>query len=189
MYMASAQAGATQMRLAVRTSVDPDLLVGPIQSLIQQKDPNALFVQPAAMTSIIDDALGDFRIVILSLSLFSGVALVLTATGLYGVLAYHVSQRTNEIGIRLAMGASSSSLLGMILKRGLILVGAGLLLGMAGAYSGSLLIRQLLFETQPLDPATYVSAVGFLALVALAACLFPAWRATRISLVDVLRSE
>jgi putative ABC transport system permease protein len=77
----------------------------------------------------------------------------------------------------------------MILKRGLILVGAGLLVGMAGAYPGSLLMRQLLFETQPLDPATYVGAVGFLALVALAACFLPAWRATRICLVDVLRSE
>jgi putative ABC transport system permease protein len=189
MYMASTQVGATQLRLAVRTSVDPALLVGPIQNLLRNKDPNVVFAQPAAMSSIIDDALGDFRIVILSLSLFSGVALVLTATGLYGVLAFHVSQRTNEIGIRLALGASNSTLLGMILKRGLILVGAGLLLGMVGAYSGSLLIRQLLFETQPLDPATYVSAVGFLALVALAACFLPAWRATRISLVDVLRSE
>jgi ABC-type antimicrobial peptide transport system permease subunit len=137
----------------------------------------------------VDDALGDFRIVILSLSIFSGVALVLTAIGLYGVLAYHVSQRMNELGIRLAMGASNTTLLGMILKRGLSLVGIGLLAGVVGAYFGSLLIRGLLFETEPLDPAAYVGAVLFLGIVALLACFLPAWRATRINLVDVLRME
>jgi putative ABC transport system permease protein len=189
LYMSVAQLGATSLRVAVRTSNDPSLLVRPIQNLLRQTDPNAIFANPATMSSIVDDALGDFRIVILSLSIFAGVALVLTAIGLYGVLTYHVSQRTNEIGIRLAMGASNSTLLSMFLKRGVVLVGIGLALGLVGAYSGSLLIRQLLFETQPLDPATYVSAVGFLGLVALAACFLPAWRATRISLVDVLRSE
>jgi putative ABC transport system permease protein len=189
LYMASDQVGPASARIAVRTAGDPTLLVGPIQKLLRQKDPNAVLTNPAPMTSIVDDALGDFRIVILSLSIFSGVALALTAIGLYGVLAYHVSQRTNEIGIRLAMGASNANLLGMILKKGLILVGIGLVLGVAGAYSGSLLIRQMLFETQPLDATAYAGAVGFLGLVALAACFLPAWRATRVNLVDVLRSE
>jgi ABC-type antimicrobial peptide transport system permease subunit len=77
----------------------------------------------------------------------------------------------------------------MILKRGVVLVGIGLTLGIAGAYSGTLLIQQLLFETQPLDPATYVSAVGVLAFATMLACFLPAWRATRLSLVDVLRRE
>jgi ABC-type antimicrobial peptide transport system permease subunit len=141
------------------------------------------------MASVVDDGLADFRIVIVSLSLFAGLALVLTAIGLYGVLAYHVSQRMNEMGIRLAMGASNADLLGMILRKGLVLVGVGLLLGMAGAYPGTLLVRQLLFETQPLDPATYVGAAGFLVLVAALACLLPAWRATQVNLVDVLKRE
>jgi ABC-type antimicrobial peptide transport system permease subunit len=117
------------------------------------------------------------------------VALTLTAIGLYGVLAYHVSQRTNEIGIRLAMGASNATLLGMFLKRGLILIGIGLALGLVGAYSGSLVIQTLLYETKPLDATTYLGAVAFLGFVALAACFLPAWRATRVSLVEVLRSE
>ena len=149
----------------------------------------AVLVNPATMSSIVNDALGDFRIVIFALSLFAGVALALTAIGLYGVLAYHVSQRSNEIGIRLAMGASNTTLLGMFLKRGLMLVGMGLALGLVGAYSGSRVIQQLLFETKPLDATAYLGAVGFLGLVALAACFIPAWRATRVSLVDVLRSE
>jgi putative ABC transport system permease protein len=189
LYMASSQAGDIRQQIAIRTSGDPSLLIEPIQKLLKDKDPNAVFAYPATMSSVINESLGDFRIVILSLGLFSFVALVLTAIGLYGVLAYHVSQRTNEIGIRLAMGASSSTLFGMILKRGLVVIGIGLLLGMAGGYSGSLLIRQLLFETKPLDPASYLGAVGFLGFVALAACLLPAWRATRINLVDVLRME
>jgi ABC-type antimicrobial peptide transport system permease subunit len=189
LYMASNQVGPGSAQIAIRTASDPALLVGPIRNLLRQKDPNAALTNPASMSSVLDEALGDFRIVILSLSLFAGVALVLTAIGLYGVLAYHVSQRRNEIGIRLAMGASSGTLLGMILKKGLALVGTGLALGVAGAYSGSLLIRQLLFETQPLDAASYTGAVGFLGLIALAACWLPAWRATRVNLVDVLRNE
>jgi ABC-type antimicrobial peptide transport system permease subunit len=127
--------------------------------------------------------------VIFSLVLFSCVALALTAIGLYGVLAYHVSQRLNEIGVRMAMGASNGDLLGMILRRGLLLAGFGLILGVAGAYPGTLLLRQLLFEIPPLDAATYVGAVGFLGLVAALACFLPAWRATQVDLVEVLRKE
>lgn len=189
LYMASAQVGATSLQVAVRTSGDPTLLIGTIQNLVQRKDPNVIFANPATMHSILDDALGGFRIVIFSLGLFSIVALVLTAIGLYGVIAFHVSQRTNELGIRLAMGASNATVLGMILKKGMALVGIGLALGTVGAYSGSLLIRQLLFETRPLDATAYAGAVGFLGLIALAACFLPAWRATRVNLVDVLRSE
>jgi predicted permease len=188
-YMASAQLGPTRLQVAVRTSGDPLLLVGPIEDLLRRKDSNVLLARPATMASVVDDGLADFRIVILSLSLFAGLALVLTAIGLYGVLAYHVGQRMNEMGIRLAMGASNADLLGMILRKGLVLVGVGLLLGMAGAYPGTLLVRQLLFETQPLDPATYAGAAGFLVLVAVLACLLPAWRATQVNLVDVLKRE
>jgi putative ABC transport system permease protein len=189
LYMASAQVGPASAQIAVRTAGDPTLLVGPIENLLRQKDANAVLTNPGSMSAAVDDALGDFRIVILSLSIFSGVALALTAIGLYGVIAYHVSQRMNELGIRLAMGASNATLLGMILKRGMVLVGIGLILGAVGAYSGSLLIRQLMFETQPLDATAYSGAIGLLGLVALAACFLPAWRATRVNLVDVLRSE
>jgi ABC-type antimicrobial peptide transport system permease subunit len=187
--MSSAQIGATRLQIAVRTTGDPNLLIRPIEELLRRKDPNVLFAGPATMTSVVDEELAGFRTVILSLALFSAVALLLAAIGLYGTLAYHVAQRMNEIGIRLAMGASNSDMVGMILRRGLILVGIGLLLGMAGAYPGTLLMRQLLFDTQPLDPATYAGAIVFLGLVALFACLLPAWRATQVNLVEVLRRE
>jgi putative ABC transport system permease protein len=189
MYMSSAQMNATRMQMAVRIAGDPTLLVEPIRRTVRGMNPNVLFAETTSMASILDDASGDFQIVILSLSLFSGVALLLAAIGLYGVLAYQVSQRVNEIGIRQAVGASRVDMLGMILKSGMSLVGAGLLLGLAGAYSGTKVIQNLLFETQPLDPGTYASAGAVLVLVSLLACFIPAWRATRVNLVDVLRQE
>lgn len=188
-YMSHAQMGPARAQIAVRTSGDPNTLVGPIDDLLRQKDPNVLFAKVSTMTSVLDDEVAGFRIVILSLVLFSCVALALTAIGLYGVLAYHVSQRQGEIGVRMAMGASHGDLLGMVLRRGLLLAGLGLLLGVAAAYPGTLLVQQLLFETQPLDPAAYVGAVGFLGLVAALACFLPAWRATQVNPVEVLRRE
>jgi len=180
---------ATQIQVAVRTMGNPEHLLGSLEDLLRRKDANAHFAMPATMRSVVDDALGDFRTVILSLGLFSGVALLLAAIGLYGVLAYHVQQRANEMAIRLALGASPATILGLILKQGMVLVGSGLLLGLFGAWSASRLIRQLLFETQPLDATTYASASLFLFSVALLACVLPAWRASRVSVVGALRNE
>jgi len=189
MYMSSYQMSVTRLQIAVRTAGDPMLLVGPIEHLLQQKDPNVLFARPASMASIIDSRLADFRIVILSLTVFAAVALLLTAIGLYGVLAYDVSQRANEFGIRQAMGATSADVLKLVFQKGLLLAGIGTLAGLLTAYPGTLLIRQLLYETQPIDTASYLGATGFLALVAVTACFLPGWRATRVNLVDVLRRE
>ena len=188
-YMSTTQVGATRLQIAVRTTIDPAQLVSPIEDLLQRKDPNAVFSWPATMESVVDDELAGPRIITVSLSLFSGLALLLAAIGLYGVLAYHVGQRINEFGIRLAMGASAANLLGMVLRRGFLLVAIGLLVGIAAAYPGTLLIRQLLYETQTLDIKSYVAAAVFLGFVGAAACLLPAWRATRVDVVEVLRIE
>ena len=188
-YMAAAQIAPLRLQIAVRTTGDPLLLVGPIENLLREKDPNVLFARPASMASVLDGRLADFRIVILSLTLFAGLALLLTAIGLYGVLAYDVTQRANEFGIRQAMGATSADVLGLVFRKGLVLAGIGTLAGLVSAYPGTLLIRQLLYETQPIDAASYLGATGFLALVAVTACFLPGWRATRVNLVDVLRRE
>jgi hypothetical protein len=188
-YMSTTQFGATRLQIAVRTTIDPNLLVRPVEDLLRRKDPNAVFSWPATMESVVDDELAGPRIITVSLSLFSGLAMLLAAIGLYGVLVYHVGQRINEFGIRLAMGASTVNLLGLVLRRGLLLVGVGLTVGIVAAYPGSLLIRQLLYETQAIDVAAYVAAALFLALVGALACLLPAWRATRVDVVEVLRIE
>jgi putative ABC transport system permease protein len=181
--------GANAARIAVRTTVDPNGIVIPIRDILRRKDPNALFATPATMTSILDDSLAEFRIVIVSAGFFSGIALILTAVGLYGMLAYHVSQRRNEIGIRLAMGATTANLIKMIVSKGMILVGVGLLLGIAASYPATLLIRQLLLGTQISNVSAYAGSVLVLIIVTALACFLPAWRATRGSLVEALRNE
>ena len=106
--------------------------------------------------------------------------------GLYGVLAYHVNQRTNEIGIRLAVGASSGRLVRMILRQGWSMVGPGLLLGLIGVYPMVLLIRPLLFAIEPLDVPAYSAALVLIALTTTLAAIVPAWNATRVNVADVI---
>jgi predicted permease len=180
---------ATMLQIAVRTTGNPESLVGAVDALLHRMDPNALLAGSGTMQSVVDGALGDLRIVILSLSLFAGVALLLTAIGLYGILAYQVQQRTRELAVRLALGAPREKILGLVLGRGMLLVGGGLLAGLLGAWAATRLLERLLFETRPLDPAAYAGALLFLLGVALLACLLPAWRASRVNLVTALRCE
>jgi putative ABC transport system permease protein len=179
----------TTMSLVVQTRRDPSRLVEPVRRILQDKDSNAILIEPATMTAVIDDNLADFRVVMISLGLLAVLALLLTAIGLYGVLAFNVSQRSNELGIRVAVGASPASLIGMVLKRGLVLIAGGLVLGLVGALPATRLLQQLLFGVEPLDSGTYLGAAAFLALVGLLACLVPAWRATQVDLVEVLRRD
>ena len=189
LYMSSAQINDIRMGLMVRTDGDPALLVGPIRELLREADPDVVLADPTAMTAVLEDSFTGSRVLMLSLGSIAGVALLLTVTGLYGVLAYNVSQRTREIGIRLAMGASQTDLIGMVVRRGLLLVGLGLLLGLTGAIPGTMLMRQLLFETGTIEPSIYAIATVILGLVAALACLLPAWRTTRVNVVEVLKQE
>ncbi|MGD2152158.1 MAG: ABC transporter permease [Gemmatimonadales bacterium] len=189
MYMSARQVGGSSMGLIVRTSGDPRRLVSAVDDLVERKDPNVLFARPASMASVVDGWQAGFRVVVTALSLFSTVALILTGVGLYGVLAYHVNQRANEIGIRLAVGASSGQLVRMILGQGWTMVGPGLLLGLLAAYPATLLIRPLLYGIEPFDAPAYVAAIGIIALVTTLAASLPARRATRVNVVDVLAKQ
>jgi ABC-type antimicrobial peptide transport system permease subunit len=115
------------------------------------------------------------------------VALVLTVVGLYGVMSYSVAQRTNEIGIRLALGAQSRDVLLMIVKQGGWLIVIGLAIGLAGAYALTRLMESLLFGVTAKDPFTFVAVAALLAFVALLACYVPAWRATKVDPMEALR--
>lgn len=190
MYMSPLQLdGARFMSFVVRTTSKPTTLTEPIRQILRNHDPDALLIDPKAMTTVIENDLAGFRVVLTSLGLLSLLALMLTAIGLYGVIAYHIVQRGNELGIRMAVGASSAELVGLVLKRGLVLVGAGLALGIAGALPVTRLLQQLLFEVEPLDLASYLAAGVFLSGVGLLACLVPALRVTRVDLAEVLRPE
>jgi putative ABC transport system permease protein len=115
--------------------------------------------------------------------------LVLTIVGLYGVMSYSVVQRTNEIGIRLALGAQTRDVLLMIIKQGSKLIIVGLMIGLVGAFAATRVIGSLLFGVTTKDPFTFVAAAVLLAIVALLACYVPAWRATKVDPLEALRYE
>jgi len=189
MYMSASQLGANRMWLAIRTSGDPDRLIVPISDLVQRRDPDVIFSEPVSMKTVVNQWQSGFRVVVTALTLFSAVALILTVVGLYGVLAYNVSQRTNEIGIRLAVGASSAQLMSMVLRQGWLMVGPGVLLGLVAVCPVALLIRPLLFGVEPVDPPAFVVAIGLILLVTTLAAYLPARRATRVNVVDVLGKQ
>jgi putative ABC transport system permease protein len=189
MYMSYYQAPRSSMRIVVRAQGAPAALTGPIREILRSKDRNIPLAEPATMQSILDGALADFRVITSSLGLLSSVALLLALVGLYGVLAYYVSQRYHEIGIRMALGASAWQVAEQVLSRGIRLIVLGLVLGLVGSYWATVVIRELLYGIRATDPATFAaSALGF-GLVALVACLLPAWRATRVDPVVTLQAE
>ncbi len=189
MYMSAVQMGPFQQWLVVRTVGDPFLAVGPIRDILHAKNTEVVFHEPKSMTAIINNDLADFQVVLKALGLLAGVALLLTAVGLYGVLTYHVSQRTHEFGIRLALGSSPTRLIRLILHKGLVMVGAGLIAGIIGAALATRLLTGLLYETAPFEAASYLGAVAFLVFVSLVACILPAWRAARVDPMTALRQE
>ena len=122
-------------------------------------------------------------------SVFAGIAVVLAAVGLFAVTAYSVTQRTQEIGVRMALGAQAKQVSWLILRRGLMHLAIGLTLGLAGAFGVGRLLRSMLFQTGAADPLTLVSITLLLGMVAITACLWPAWQATRLDPVTALRYE
>jgi len=188
-YVSWYQRPRTISNLVVRTTGDPVEVVPAIRDIIRDIDRRILFTGQQTLATIVNDSMGSFRVVTTSMSLLAGLALLLTAIGLYGMLAYYVNLRRRELGVRMAMGANRTSVISLIVKRGLLLVGIGLVPGIIGAVFGSRLLVQLLFETQPLQLATYGAACLFMLGVVFIACLIPAWRASSINPVTVLQTE
>jgi putative ABC transport system permease protein len=189
MYMSYYQAPRSSMCITVRAQSDPAALTGSVREVLRAKDRNIPLAEPATMAAILDDALSDYRIITSSLGLFSAIALLLALVGLYGVLAYYVSQRYHEIGVRMALGASAKQVANMILARGMGLVLLGLIAGVTASLWATNFVQQQLYGVGSTDPATFVvTALGF-GFVALFACLVPAWRATRVDPVTTLHAE
>jgi predicted permease len=175
--------------LVIRTAGDPAAAASPVRHEIRQLDAALPVANIRPMTDVVSTALATPRLTGFLLGTFAAIALALAAVGIYGVLAYMVSRRTHEIGIRLAVGADRRNVLLMILKQGLSLAGLGILLGVVAAFGLTRLMQSLLYQVRPTDPATFVAVSMAIVAMALAASYLPAWRATRVSPVVALRME
>lgn len=177
------------MTLVVKTAGDPLRALPGIRREVAQIDPALPISAVRAMTDVVAGAIAAPRFTGWLLGLFAICALTLAAVGIYGVLSYLVSQRTREIGIRMAVGAGPREVLALVLGRGLGLALAGVLIGLVAAVSASRVMASLLYEIQPRDPLTFISVPVVLTAVALLASLLPALRATRVDPIVALRTE
>jgi putative ABC transport system permease protein len=178
-----------QAALAVRAARDPESLALPIQKIIQQMDGELAVSDVLTMNQIINQSSTDANFEATLLAVFAGISLLLAAVGLFGVLAYLVTQRRTEIGIRLALGAQREHVLQLMLLDGLAPAFGGAAAGSLLAIAAAQLIRSSLYATKPLDPGVFAAVIGIMFGVATMACLLPAWRASRVHPATVLRSE
>ena len=175
--------------LVVRTRSDPTQLFRRVQDAIWSVDKDQPVARVATMSQLVAISAAERRFALILFEAFAAVALVLAGIGIYGVLSGSVAERTREIGVRTALGASRSGILSLILRQGLSLTGVGVVLGLAGAFAATRVIETLLFGVSRLDPVTYAGVVVLLAGTALVACWLPARRASQVDPVITLRAE
>ena len=188
-YIPHAQDSWNSMVFAIRTQGDPYPLLKSIRSEIWSQDPKLAISEIKTMDAIVDEELARTRFSMFLLGVFAAIALLLAAIGIYGVMAYSVAQRTREIGIRMALGASRADVLQMVGNRGLMLAIVGVCLGLGGALGLTRFMKSLLFGVSPADPATLTAVCALLIAVTMAACYVPARRATKVEPVEALRYE
>ena len=178
-YVPMTQVPFSQMVVVAKTSVDPHTLIKAANGEVAAIDKDLPVFAAKTMEEYLSASVTTPRFNTTLLSIFAAVALILTIVGLYGVMSYSVAQRTNEIGIRLALGAQSRDVMTMIIKHGMRFVVVGLIIGLVGSFALTRLLTSLLFGISTNDPMTFVAVALLLLLVALLACYLPARRATR----------
>jgi ABC-type antimicrobial peptide transport system permease subunit len=179
----------TAMSLVVRARGSAAALAPALRQAIWSIDKDQPIVRVAMMDDLLAGTVAGRRFALILLQAFALTALILVAAGIYGVLAGSVAERTREIGVRAALGASRGSLLGLVFREGMLLTGCGIALGLAGALAASQALATLLFGISPLDPLTYVGVIALMMAVSLIACWTPAWRAVRLDPATTLRAE
>ncbi len=187
-YVPLAQAGFAG-NLLVRTAVDPMSIAKLMREAVYEVDPDTAVDRVQTLEQVRSDAVASPRLTAILLAMFAGLALVITAAGIAGVMALSVNQRTHELGVRLALGATPGKVLGMVMRQGMSFVLVGLSVGVAGALLLGRLMSALLFAVEPTDPVTFMAVALVLIAVAAAACFVPARRVTSIDPMLALRSE
>jgi putative ABC transport system permease protein len=189
LYMPFAQDPPGDFTVALRTAVDPASMRSAVEGVVASVNRDMPVSLARTMEQVLDASIARQRMALLVLSVFAGVALILAASGLYGLVAHSVTERTHEIGVRMALGAERRDVIRLVITHGLSMTVAGIVLGVIGAAALSKSLEGLVFGVQPTDPATFVSMAAMLFAVSLAACYVPAWRATRIAPTTALRTE
>jgi putative ABC transport system permease protein len=173
----------------VKTAVSPLTLSTAVRKQVLAADSQLAIARERSLDQVVSEAMARQNFSMTLLTVFAGIALLLAAIGIYGMLSYAVQQRSQEIGIRMALGAQARDVRGMVVKQGMTLAGLGIVIGLAGALALSRLLTALLFGVKPNDPLTFAAIGALLALIALLACWFPARRATRVDPLVALRYE
>jgi putative ABC transport system permease protein len=188
-YVSNEQSPVYGMTLIVRAKLNPLSLANAIAAAVHSVGKDQALGEFRTVDQIKEQALGGNRLQAILMGIFAGVALLLAALGIYGVISYSVEQRTHELGIRAALGASKHSLLRLVLLRGLALTGIGLAIGLAGSLAVTRQMKSILFGVGAQDPATMIEVAAILAAVAVMACYIPSRRATRADPMVALRYE
>jgi putative ABC transport system permease protein len=181
--------GWTPDTLVVRTRNQPEGLVAPVRRAIAVVDPEQPVSRVQTMDDIIDVNVADRKQQMTLLGAFAALALVLASIGLYGVLSYAVTQRSREIGLRMALGASASTVVRMVVRHGIVLTGIGVAIGLVASWAATRSLKNLLYGVTATDPITFAAVAALLTIIALVACWIPARRASRVDPIVVLREE
>ncbi len=188
-YLPLKQAIILSPALVIRTSGNPINMVGPLRAVLAQMDSNVPLYRISTIDDYISLSAAQPRFQTVLITFFAVMALLLAAVGLYAVLAYMVAQRTLEIGLRLALGAQRESVVGLILRRGLMLAAIGLGIGIVASVVLTRFLSEMLYGVKPLDPLTFVAVSAVLMLVSLIASSAPAYRAARLDPMRTLREQ
>jgi predicted permease len=177
------------MYFVVRTAIAPQTVAASVRKTVAARDPNLPLGPLVTMDQVISDSLVSQRVTTITLTLFSTIAMLLAALGLYGTLAYWVNQRRQEMGIRVALGAERRDIVRLVVGHGMRLALLGAAIGIVGAFAVTRLMSTMIYGIGAHDPATFGGGIVLLVASAAMACLLPAWRATRVNPVETLRAE
>jgi putative ABC transport system permease protein len=188
-YLPYAQYSLTRMALSLRSTIEPTALISAVRGELHSMNPDLPLYSVKSMDALLSESVAPRRFALTLIGLFAGLALLVASIGIYGVISYSVTERTREYGLRMALGAMRGNVLQMVLWRGLTMVAIGIVVGIAGALAVTRLLASYLFGVSEHDPVTFVAVAGISVVVAVAACLVPALRATRVDPMVALRYE